>query len=332
MPLPRICREKRLAGVIPAGGAQKAVQMCGVRTFPAIILMSALMSGATLSLLAETQGPRDTVIAPPSATQAKPAAPSALDTPQAATPVTTATWETLMEKGDHEESQGKSAAALQLFLQSDKLKPDNGDVLVRIAKQYGDLVGQSKNPAEAKSRAQLSLDFAKRGAALLPESGKAHLCLAIAYGRMADYTGNKERVELSRKILEHVQISLKKDPSNDYAWHVMGRWHAGVASTNGFLKGLAKIAYGGLPPASQTEAARCLKKASELAPQRIMHHAELAKVYVELDQISAARQSWQAVMGIRPVDSEDRKYQAEAQTELRKTAPRGSSKRLVTGK
>jgi predicted TPR repeat methyltransferase len=69
-----------------------------------------------------------------------------------------------------------------------------------------------------------------------------------------------------------------------------------------------------------------LKKASELAPQRIIHHAELAHVYKAMGKSDLALQEWQNTLGLRAADSADEKYQQEARATLEAArSARGSS-------
>jgi hypothetical protein len=110
--------------------------------------------------------------------------------------------------------------------------------------------------------------------------------------------------------------SIALDPNDDYAWHVLGRWHFGVANVNAMLRTLAKVVYGGIPPASNEEAARHLKKASDLAPQRIIHHSELARIYTIMGQHDLAAKEWKAVLALPAVDKEDEADKREARAAL----------------
>jgi hypothetical protein len=54
----------------------------------------------------------------------------------------------------------------------------------------------------------------------------------------------------------------------------------------------------------------------ELAPQRILHRAEIAKVYRLMDKPEAAAQEWQNVLGLRAAGTKDEQYQREARLAL----------------
>jgi tetratricopeptide (TPR) repeat protein len=230
----------------------------------------------------------------------------------------------LVAQGDANDARRESKTALALLQQAEAIEPQNFGVLLRISKQYTDLIDTTKDKTEAKAFAEKALDYGKRAVALDPNNAKAHLNLSICYGKTTDFVGNKTKMEYAKIIRDEAQRSIDLNPRDDYAWHVLGRWHSGVANLNGVLKALAGFVYGGLPPASNEDAVRCFKKAIELAPQRMMHHAELALVYEQMSKPDLAAQQWQNVLGIRPLDSQDVAYQKEGKLALdRSRPPRG---------
>jgi tetratricopeptide (TPR) repeat protein len=227
-----------------------------------------------------------------------------------------------VQQADADDARRDAKAALVALEQAEALDPNNFGVILRISKQYADLVDSSgaDKPA-AKNYAEKALAYARRAAVLDDKSAKAHLNLAICYGKLTDHVGSKVKMEYAKLIRDEAQRSIDLDPTDDYAWHVLGRWHAGVANLNGVLKTLASFVYGGLPSASFEDAVKCLKKAAELAPQRLMHRAELAKVYGLMGRPELAAQEWQNVLGIRAMDGQDEEYQRDARIALEKSRP-----------
>jgi len=228
----------------------------------------------------------------------------------------------LVKQGDAEERQGHTRAALGHFRAAEQIDPDDVGVLLRISKQYSDLIATTKPREAAEQVAQKSLQYAQRAVKLDPKVAKGHLSVAVAYGKLTDFVGNKEKLEYSKLIKQETVKSLSLDPMDDFAWHVLGRWHAGVANVSGVLKMMASLVYGGMPVASNEEAVKCLKKAAELAPQRIIHRSELARVYQLMGKRELAEKEWKTVLALPAVDQEDNKDQAEARKvlDLPKTA------------
>ena len=59
-------------------------------------------------------------------------------------------------------------------------------------------------------------------------------------------------------------------------------------------------------------------KAIDLAPQRVIHHHELARTYVALGDMDDARKEWQTEVTLKPEDNEGVNDQREAVEELGK--------------
>ncbi len=224
----------------------------------------------------------------------------------------------LLQQGDEQEGRLGSRAALASFLAAETLEPNNAAVLVRIAKEYSDLIGETKPPREAERLGEVALDYAKRAVSLDPSCAKAHLCLAVCYGKLTDFADNRTKVEYARVMKQEADKSLSIDPTDDYAYHVLGRWNYGVANLNPVVKWIARLSYGGLPEASNEEAAKFYRKAAELAPQRIIHHNELARVYVALGKNDLARKEWQTVLDLPVQTKEDEAAKQTAKEALRK--------------
>lgn len=223
----------------------------------------------------------------------------------------------LLKQGDAEERGGRPRNALNHFRAAEEIDARHVGVLLRISKQYSDLIPLTKPKEAAQQIAQKSLTYAQRAVEIDPKVAKGHLSLAVAYGKMTDFVGNKEKLEYSKLIKEEVEKSIALDQTDDYAWHVLGCWHGGVANVSGVLKLMAKLVYGGMPPASNEDAIRCFEKAIELSPQRVMHHSELARVYQNMGKHDLAAKEWKVVLSLPPVDHEDEKDHAEAREILK---------------
>jgi tetratricopeptide (TPR) repeat protein len=81
---------------------------------------------------------------------------------------------------------------------------------------------------------------------------------------------------------------------------------------NPFVKALAEMIYGKFPAASKEQAIAQYEKAIELAPERIVHHAEFAKALDVMGGTSEARQQWTKVTELKPIYAQDKRYQAMA--------------------
>ena len=226
--------------------------------------------------------------------------------------------EQLIEQGDAEVRVLHAPEALALFDKAAQADPSNVEILMRLSQQCSNLIAQAKTPAEALDYAKRSLVEAQKAVALAPGNPKAHLALAVAYGRLTDFEDDRTKVEYSRYVKAEADKTLELDSKEDFAYHVLGRWNYGVATLNPVLKLIARFVYGGMPDASLEEAEHDYKKAIELAPQRVVHHHELARVYVALDQMDDARKEWEKELALTPDDNESKNDQKEARAELEK--------------
>jgi tetratricopeptide (TPR) repeat protein len=196
----------------------------------------------------------------------------------------------LLQKGDRLDAQFKSAEAMAVFLEAEKLDPNNVEVLCRLAKTHDELMVDTASRDEQKRLAMAALEYAKRAAALNPNSAKAQLSMAITCGRLAPYLDNKAKITHSKLVKEHAEKALALEPSNSYAHHVLGAWNYEMASLNPVLRTLAKLVYGGLPSASFEEAETFLKRAVALSPNKVSHRIELGRTYAALHKKELARE------------------------------------------
>lgn len=226
--------------------------------------------------------------------------------------------EKLIEQGDAQVSAMHAREALALFDEAAKADPHNAEILLRISQQCSNMIAQAKSPEEALDFAKRSLEEAKQAAALEPDNAKAHLALAVAYGRITDFEDNRTKVEDSRYVKAEAEKALALNPKEDFAYHVLGRWNYAVANLNPMLKILARWVYGGIPDASLEEAVKDFKKAIEIAPQRVIHHHELARTYEAMGQMENARKEWQLELTLKPEDNEGENDLKEAREKLGK--------------
>jgi len=160
----------------------------------------------------------------------------------------------LIAKGDQFDKQFQAKEALEVFLPANKLEPDNVYVLICIARQYRHLMSDTSSKQEKLRLGNISLEYANRAATLAPKNAEAQLSSAISYGKMLPYMGSKDQVNVSPKIKAAVDRTLQLDPTNDIAWHMLGRWNRVLANVSGLKRVLAKTFYGDLP-ATTNEAA-----------------------------------------------------------------------------
>ena len=111
------------------------------------------------------------------------------------------------KKGDSLDASGKTKDALAAYENALKKDPDNAAVLVKIAKQYGDMMPSLAGGAK-KEAARKSLEYSRKAVVADPESSDSHLAVALSLGKNTEFMGNKEKLQASREIKAEADTAL----------------------------------------------------------------------------------------------------------------------------
>ena len=211
--------------------------------------------------------------------------------------------------------QGAPEAALEQLSTLQQNRPEDADVLWRLARAKGDLGEKAEEDEEKETWYRAALEDAQAAVEADSASADAFLTQAIAAGRVGLISGTKEKVELSREVKESVDRAIELDPEKALAYHVRGRWHYEVASLGFFSRAALKLVYGGLPDASYERAVHDLRFAIELEDQ-VVHHLELGKAYLKMDDASRAKAALRRALELENHYPNDPAYKEEAQALL----------------
>ncbi len=197
---------------------------------------------------------------------------------------------TLIQQGEALDQKYQAEDALTFYLPAEKLQPDNADLLVKIARQYIYRMTSLESAEEKLASAKTAQVYAERAVKADPKNSDAHLSIAVSLGRQIQLQGGREKVAASKPIKESAEKAAKLNPRNDYAWHILARWHQGIAGANSLMLSLARLIYGEIPPASNADAVKYFEKAIALRPDRLIHHMELGRTYAQMGKTDEARQ------------------------------------------
>ncbi|MFC5454994.1 hypothetical protein [Prosthecobacter fluviatilis] len=222
----------------------------------------------------------------------------------------------LVKQGDAYDAQYKPEAALQYYLPAEKLNPNDAALLVKIARQYVyRMTGLPDNAARLKS-GRTGLAYAERAVKMAPNESDPHLAVAICLGKLTPLVGNREGIEASHRIKAEAEAAARLNPKNDFAWHLLGRWHQELAQIGGMTRAVAKIVYGALPSASYAEAEKCFQKAIALKPDRLIHYIELGRTYALMDRKAEARKFIEQGLAMTNRDQDDPETKARGRKTL----------------
>lgn len=216
------------------------------------------------------------------------------------------------------EARLDSRAALAGFLAAEKEAPQNAFILQKIARQYSDLVVEQMTDEERRRYATLALAYAEKAAALEPRNAVNVLSVAIARGKLAVYSGTREKIRLSRLVKADAERALEIDPAYAWAHHVLGRWHYEVSELGATARLLVRLIYGGLPPASPNEAVTHLERATQLEPDELNHWLDLGFAHLATGDTAQARTAWQRGLAMPSRSKHDEPAKQRARDALAK--------------
>lgn len=212
---------------------------------------------------------------------------------------------TLIARGDAHDAAFRTQEALACYLPALEQRPNDAGLLVKIARQHAHRMNDLAKPAEKLAAGRTALEFSERAVRAEPGRAEAHLSVAICLGKLTPLLGTREKIEASKRLKSAAETAVKLDPRSDYAWHLLGRWHQALAGMSGLVRGVAQIVYGGLPPASNEDAVRCLEKAMALGPDRLIHPIELGRTYAQMGRHEEARALLKKGLAMPPREKDD---------------------------
>lgn len=227
-----------------------------------------------------------------------------------------ASFTNLVAQGEALGLKGDVPGALKIYSTADALVLNNSAELCILTKHYCDLMYDTTAPDLRKTLAQTALDCARRALKADTNNPSAHLCVAVGYVKNFPYIDNETKMKWSKAIKAECETAIKLDPKQDISYYLLGRWNYNIATLNFIYKGLARLIYGGFPTASIDDAIANFKKAIELAPNRVIHHHELAIAYIATGQKKLAMAELEKCATLQPVDRDDVQAQKDAATLL----------------
>ncbi len=221
-----------------------------------------------------------------------------------------------VRQGDKLDRQRKTGEALEQYLAAERLQPGNVAILLKIVKQYADMINDVHTPEEQRPLAQKSLEYAKRALSLEPDNADANLAMAVALCKMTPYLTVRQKVEICNEVKAYSERAIALNPTSDYAHHVLGRWHQEVSQVSGVEKALAKALFGGLPKADLKVSLAQLDEARKLRPDRLIHQVEYGRTLYMMGRREEGRREIEKGLAMPTTEKDDPEAKARGKRTL----------------
>lgn len=192
--------------------------------------------------------------------------------------------------------------------------------LAHVLVDQGKVVPDSVASAPRDSLYRMAVSYARRAVTANPDGADGHFILAASLGRSSLTQDTRARVRSAIEIRSEALRALAIDPAHAGAYHVLGRWHAEIRRLSSVERFVARSFLGGgvLKEASWEEAERNLRLAVQHGPRRIYHRLDLARILIDRDKLTEAREQLEAI-AMMPLDEPmDTQYQEDARMLLRR--------------
>lgn len=144
----------------------------------------------------------------------------------------------------------------------------------------------SADPGEKEALFSRGEEQARAALRQDPDNPDNLYSLAMTLGLWIDYVGVRDKIRMGEEICRITQRILEIDPNHAGGHHVLGRLHSGAMSLPRVARFLAHRLLGAsmLGMASWEGAEKHLRRAEVLDPDIMIHHLELAVLYLKLDR------------------------------------------------
>ncbi len=226
------------------------------------------------------------------------------------------TVEDVIKEADKLVAEFQHEKVLNLLLQADKQYPNNWQIKWRISRAYVDVGEHLPDKTDKEKEEQLeyykkSFDYADQSVKLAPSESITYVRRAIANGRIALFQGVFSAIGTVKDVKADCERAIQLGNGGNYvqalAHYVLGRTHLKVCEKSYLVRLPLGLGWGDTGKALQL-----LETANKLYPNFRMFMLELAKAYIEEDQVEKAKDTLKKLEKAPFLDEDDDIVLAEA--------------------
>lgn len=246
--------------------------------------------------------------------------------------------EPLLREGDAHHDAGEYDSAREAYERGLALAPEAGEARERLAHLLNDVgeraVAESESAGakadEERERAlaneatrsfERARDLARELQDVWPDRPEGHYWYAASLANLTPRAPGPDKVRSAREIDAATRRAIALDPCFAPAWAALGVATREVARIGWFVRGVARAALGGLPPASLEEAEGTLRAAVALDPTDPFATYQLALTLEARDRPGDALVAFERALALPDREERDRRNRADAEARLRRLRP-----------
>jgi tetratricopeptide (TPR) repeat protein len=219
----------------------------------------------------------------------------------------------MLERAEEKVEQMEEEEALEVYREVLEKDPENYEALwntsLLTTRKYYRLSDEDIQVEGFRE----ALEIAEKLVDQHPDKGHSHYVYAVAKGRYADVEGTTDIIEASHEIKDRIERAAELIPDYAPVWHLYGVWHSDIANVNRAERAAANLVSEGLPESAENDKAEeYLRKAVDMMPENILFRLDLAKHYIEIDEVEKAGEQLKKIAAIEPNIMDDDKLKEEA--------------------
>lgn len=228
-------------------------------------------------------------------------------------------YETYLRKGDELHKMFDNVNAALNYEKAYRLVPDNYEILLKVTEAYND-AGEEQVELRERDLAETYINKAVHYAEIFhreyPDSADVYCYLALSYGNLAMFRGDKEKIKLANIVKENATKSLQMNSNQFTPYVILGIYNREAANLSFLERIFANTFLGDVPDGSFEESIEMFNKALTIIPKSIVPTYQLSKTYRYMGEKDKERELLRKILDYKVVNFRDKFAIAKAKRKL----------------